>query len=743
MQPFFYMNQLPVYLDYNATTPVDKEVTEVMMRCFETNFGNPSSQHIFGAEARRTVEKAREQVASLVGASPGEIFFTSGATEANNLALRGFAMANKNRGNHIITSQIEHPAVLEVCKYLEKNGFIVSYLPVDQYGMALPESLEKAITPATILVSVMLANNETGTIQPIEEMAIICKKHHIAFHTDAAQTPGKIETRVDKLQVDMLSLAGHKFYAPKGIGALYIKRGTLVEKLIHGADHEQNMRAGTENVAYIAGLGMAAVLAERDLINNQLHYKRLTSFFYSTLQEAIPGLVLNGHPENRLSNTLNISIPGVNATDMLNRLSDYVAASTGAACHAQGHISGTLIAMHIDESMARSAIRFSFGKMTTIDEIKLVAEKIIQQYHQLSHNNKIVKTTGTAGKIKLTQFTTGLGCACKINPGFLEKILTNLPEITNQDLIIGTETSDDAAVYKINDEIALVSTVDFFTPIVDDPFYFGAIAAANALSDIYAMGAKPLFALNIAAFPAGRLPDEVLQEIIRGAASKLSEAGIFIAGGHTIDDDEPKFGLVINGVVHPKKILRNHGLKPGDVLILTKPLGTGIITTASKKGLASENIINEAINQMCQLNDKAAAIAVHCKASACTDITGFGLLGHLHEMISSSETDVDLNFKKIPFINGTSTMALAGAIPGGTKANLEYAISFTKFDPKISGTEKMMLSDAQTSGGLLFGVEENCAVEILEVLKQQGMMQATIIGRVRSGGKGNINVIYP
>lgn len=254
-----------IYLDYNATTPIDPEVLAEMLPYLKKHFGNPSSSHVFGKAAKEGVEKAREKVAKLLGCSPTEIVFTSGGSEANNMALKGVAEALARKGNHIITSQIEHPAIINPCHYLERKGFRVTYLPVDQHAMVDPDDVKKAITSKTILITIMHANNEVGTIQPIAEIGEIARKHGILFHTDAAQTVGKIETSVKKLKVDLLSIAGHKFYAPKGVGALYVRKGLKLEPLIHGAGHESGRRAGTENVASIVGLGKAAEIARRDL----------------------------------------------------------------------------------------------------------------------------------------------------------------------------------------------------------------------------------------------------------------------------------------------------------------------------------------------------------------------------------------------------------------------------------------------------------------------------------------------
>jgi len=367
----------PIYLDYNATTPIDKEVADAMLPFLFEQFGNPSSTHEYGVKTKEAVEKARKQVAELINCKPNEVIFTSGGTESNNYALKGAAFENREKGNHIITSNIEHPAIIEVCKYLAENGFEITYLPVDEFGMVDPAEVKKAITPETILISIMHANNEVGTIQPIEEIGKIARENNILFHTDAAQSLGKIEVDIEKLGVDLLSIAGHKLYAPKGIGALYIRNGVKLQKLIHGADHEMNLRAGTENVLENSGLGKACEMAKHDLLKNELHMKNMSALLYKGIKNKLPEVKLNGHPEIRLPNTLSISFPGVEANTLLSNLPE-VAASAGAACHTENiEISSTLKAMKVPEHYAMGTVRFSVGKYTTSEEINLAVDYII------------------------------------------------------------------------------------------------------------------------------------------------------------------------------------------------------------------------------------------------------------------------------------------------------------------------------------------------------------------------------
>jgi cysteine desulfurase len=727
-----------IYLDHNATTPIDPEVAKAMKPYLDIYFGNPSSSHQLGAQTKMAVEKARKQVAEMIGALPSEIIFTSGGTESNNYAIKGAAFANRHRGNHIISSSIEHPAVFEVCKYLEKNGFEVTYLPVDEFGMIRIEDLKAALTSKTILITIMHANNEVGTIQPIAEISKIAREKRILFHTDAAQSIGKVDVNVKGMGVDLLSIAGHKLYAPKGIGAIYIKEGVKLEKLLHGADHEQNMRAGTENVLEIVGIGKAAELISEKNKEYILHYGEMRDLLWNKLKKELPQIKRNGHPLNSLSNTLSVCFKNIEANTLISRLSN-VAASAGAACHSESiDVSAVLEAMAVPLDYAMGTIRFSTGRKTNKKEIDQAVDEIVEKVKQLMPKEDGEQEKSEVKRdisvIKLTQYTHGLGCACKIEPQKLEAVLKTLPQVKNPNVLVGTDTSDDAAVYQLSDEMALVQTLDFFTPIVDDPFDFGAIAAANALSDAYAMGARPIFALNIVGFPEDVLPLEVLEQILKGAQSKAEEAGIPVLGGHTIEDPEPKYGMVVSGIVHPEKVIKNTGAKVGDVLVLTKPLGTGIISTAMKRGVAEAHVIHKAIEVMKALNKTAAELMLKYDVSACTDVTGFGLLGHLKEIIESSKVGAELDFDALPFIETTKDLAAAGLIPGGTFNNREFVDAVVDFGD-LSRTSQLLVSDAQTSGGLLVCLPPKEAELYLEELHTSGILDACIIGRVVDGEK--------
>jgi len=360
-----------IYLDFNASTPLAPEVAEAMQPFLTRHFGNPSSLHWAGTPAKEAVENARKQVADLLSCHPHEVVFTSGGSESNNHAIKGVFFALREKGNHIVTTQIEHPAVLNPCRFLEKLGAAVTCVGVDQYGRVDPDEVEKAITPKTILITVMHANNEVGTIQPIEEIAKIAKNYGVLFHMDAAQSVGKIAVKVNDLGVDLLTVAGHKVYAPKGVGALYIRKGTPIEPLIHGAGHESGRRAGTENVMPDVGLGKACEIAKKYIHDDSI--LKLRERFWALLQDAFgDGVALNGHPVHRLPNTLNVSFVGKAGGAILSRL-DGVAASTGSACHAGSvELSPVLKAMGVTDEVGMGAIRFSLGRTTTFQELETV-----------------------------------------------------------------------------------------------------------------------------------------------------------------------------------------------------------------------------------------------------------------------------------------------------------------------------------------------------------------------------------
>ena len=364
-----------VYLDYNATTPVDPRVAEAMWPYLRELFGNPSSLHVFGTDAKDAVDTARAQVAQLIDCRPDEIVFTSGGSESNNTAIKGVAFTLRQEGYHIITTQIEHSAVINPCKFLERLGFFVDYLPVDKSGKVSVKDVEAAIRPTTILISIMHANNETGVLQPVAEIGKLAKSRGILMHTDAAQSAGKVPVSVKDLNVDLLTLAGHKFYAPKGVGALYIRKGVNIEPLIHGASHEAGRRAGTENVPLIVALGKASELAAQELDSREAHLLTLRDYLHDNLKKMFgKKLHVNGHPTDRVPNTLNVSFEGYTGQELLHKIPE-VAASTGSACHARSReMSHVLKAMGVPERVGCGAVRFSLGQWTTAGDVDYLLE---------------------------------------------------------------------------------------------------------------------------------------------------------------------------------------------------------------------------------------------------------------------------------------------------------------------------------------------------------------------------------
>ena len=376
------MNPAPIYLDYNATTPVDPRVLEAMLPYLADHYGNPSSDHVLGQRAKAAVEAARAEVAALIGAMPGEIVFTGCATEANNLALLGAARASGRKA--LVTSAIEHPSVLQPLRHLARQGWALTELPVDAAGRVQVDHAVNAITPEVALVSVMLANNETGSLQAVRALADLAHAAGALMHVDAAQAVGKVAVDVKALGADLLTLAGHKFYAPKGVGALVVRTGVALEPIQFGAGHERGLRPGTENVPHIVALGEAARLARTTLAQEAARMTALRDRLHGLLAAAIPGLQLNGHPTERLPNTLNVSFPAVAGWQVL-AAAPTVAASTGSACHAGDHaVSGVLAAMGLTREAAAGAVRLSLGRFTTGSEIDTAAAALIGAWKPLT-----------------------------------------------------------------------------------------------------------------------------------------------------------------------------------------------------------------------------------------------------------------------------------------------------------------------------------------------------------------------
>ena len=383
-----------IYLDHAATTPTRPEVVETMLPYFSDAFGNASSIYSYGREARGAVEEARTKVAELIGARSEEIIFTGGGTEADNHALKGVAYANERKGNHIITTSIEHHAVMEVCKFLERRGFRITRLPVDKYGLVDPDDVKRAITDKTILISVMHANNQVGTIEPVEEIGKIAREAGVYFHTDAVQTVGHIPVNVDKLKVDLLAISAHKFYGPKGVGALYVRKGTKLVSLMHGGEQEKRRRAGTENVPAIVGLGRAVELAGQEMGKEAERLAYLRDKLIKGLVEKIDHIRLNGHPTRRLPNNVNVSVEFVEGESMLLNLDlEEVCASTGSACSSASlEPSHVLLALGLPPEQAHGSLRFTLGRENTEADVERVLEVLPGIVARLRAMSPLLKT---------------------------------------------------------------------------------------------------------------------------------------------------------------------------------------------------------------------------------------------------------------------------------------------------------------------------------------------------------------
>ncbi len=375
-----------IYLDHNATTPVDEEAVQIMTKYMTNEFGNPSSGYDLGLRAKKAVETARQEVADLINCKAGELIFTSGGSESNNMVLKGVTGLDSLKGKHVLTSAIEHPAIINPAMYLIELGADVTFLPVDEFGRVNPDDVKKSINRKTVLISIMLANNETGTLQPIKEISEIAKEYSIPFHTDAAQAVGKIDVDAEELGVDFMSIAGHKLYGPKGVGALYIKEGMELTPLIHGAGQEMGKRAGTENVILATGLGAACRTAKERSGEEINEIKELRDLLQEMLFNGIDDIVLNGHPGERLPNTLNVSIPGIDGGRLLEML-DNVVASTGAACHDRNvKLSHVLSAMGVSPEAGMGTLRLTLGRLNNREQIESAAGQIIETAKRLKGN---------------------------------------------------------------------------------------------------------------------------------------------------------------------------------------------------------------------------------------------------------------------------------------------------------------------------------------------------------------------
>ena len=388
-----------IYMDHSATTYTKENVVEAMLPYFTRHFGNPSSIYGIARYTKQAIDTARAQVAKAIGAEPDEIYFTSGGSESDNWAIKGVAYANRKRGNHIITTKIEHHAVIHTCQFLEKEGFAVTYLPVDKYGRVDPAELEKAITDKTILVSIMYANNEIGTIEPIRELAAIAQKHKIYFHTDAVQAIGNVPINVRDEKIDLLSLSAHKFYGPKGIGALYIRNGVRLDNLIHGGGQERKRRAGTENIAGIVGCGKAIELATADIEGHNVRIRALRDRLLKGILERIPHAYLNGHPTERLPGNINISFEFIEGESMLLWLDDEgICASTGSAC-TSGSLepSHVLLATGLPVEISHGSLRLTLGDVNTEQDVDTVLEVLPKVVSRLREMSPLYQSAGKKG----------------------------------------------------------------------------------------------------------------------------------------------------------------------------------------------------------------------------------------------------------------------------------------------------------------------------------------------------------
>ncbi|MFL5812118.1 MAG: IscS subfamily cysteine desulfurase [Bdellovibrionia bacterium] len=401
--------KLPIYLDNHATTPMDPEVLQTMLPYFTDVFGNAASRnHEFGWTAEAAVEKARSQIAKLIGATDKEIIFTSGATESDNLALLGVAEMYKEKGRHIITSPIEHKAILDACHHLETKGFTITQVPVDKYGMVTPEAVKAAIRPDTILVSVMAANNEIGTINPVAEIGKVCRDHGVFFHTDAVQALGKVEINVDKMNIDLLSISAHKIYGPKGIGALYVRRKNprvRLSPIIHGGGHERGMRSGTLNVTGIVGFGKACELAQKNMASEVERIKKLRDKLWDGIRSQLDEVYLNGHPTERLSNNLNVSFAFVEGESLMMGMKE-LAVSSGSACtSASLEPSYVLKSIGVGEDLAHTSIRFGLGRFTTEEEIDFTIDKVVTTVKKLRDLSPLYEMFKEGIDLKSVQWT--------------------------------------------------------------------------------------------------------------------------------------------------------------------------------------------------------------------------------------------------------------------------------------------------------------------------------------------------
>ncbi|MBP1620183.1 MAG: selenium donor protein/cysteine desulfurase NifS,TIGR03402 [Acidobacteria bacterium] len=738
-----------VYLDYNATTPVDPRVIEAMRPALASLFGNPSSGHRPGRAARAAVEEARERVAACLGAESDEIVFTSGGSESDNQAIHGVVAARG--GGHVVVSAVEHPAVLEPARALAAEGRIrLTVVPVDRFGRVDPDEIERALAADTVLVSVMLANNEVGTLEPVAEIAARCRRRGVLVHTDAAQAVGKVPVDVGTLGVDLLTVAGHKLYAPKGIGALFVRRGVELAPLIRGAGHERGLRSGTENVASIVGLGVACSLAAAELAEERERLAALRDRLEAMLAEGFPALVRHGHPVERLPNTASVAFPGVDANLLLTRLADEVGASAGAACHTDAvHPSAVLLAMGVDAAMAMSTVRFSVGRFSTADEVERAARRVVEVARELA-GDRATSSAAPGPGVRLTRFTHGLGCACKLQPRLLEEVVRRLPRPQHAEILVGA----------FRRRLRVAAAGRHGAGPDTRLLHAGGRRATAVRCD--RRGQRALRRLRDGRDPAVRpqhcwLPGR--RAAGRGAARdpgrraggrrgsrrrrarrphRRGHRAEVRLGRHRHDRRRPALAQRRRGA---DQLWRNAGAREGDLLVLTKPLGVGIWATAAKHDAADAAGWARACATMRRLNAAGAAALRPARPRAVTDVTGFGLLGHLHELLAASRCDGEVWLGAVPVLDGTRRLIALGEVPGGTRANLEHAAAFTSFAEGIVVDDRLLLADAQTSGGLLAAVPADAAGPLLERLHDGGDDGAAIVGRITGPGDGRVRVL--
>ncbi|KAH0577715.1 Cysteine desulfurase / Selenide, water dikinase [Spironucleus salmonicida] len=793
---------MPIYLDHNGTTPMCQEVCDEMSKLLQIQdgktfcFGNPSSAHIYGFQAKEKLEESRKHVADLFNISKDFVYFTSGGTESNNMVIIGLSQLNE--GREIISGPCEHPSIEEPIIYA-KRAYSVKHKILNCLKTGEPDvaQLESLLSPQTFLVTTMLAQNEIGTLTDTQEMYYTIKSYNeahgtsILFHVDASQAVGKTAVA---FCCDLMTIAPHKFYGPRGIGCLLSRQRP--PKIAYGAPQERSCRPGTENLLAIVGMAKACEVAGRDLQVRVQSSCRKVQKMYDVLQASNLDFAVNGaagillengkfashfsqNEQICISNTLSVSFRNCPANSIISSLADSVCISAGAACHSDRiDISQTLKSIGLDQQYAMGTIRISVGEFVSLEEAEIGIQKIIQvvKYYQsgnmmrldelsaltssLQPENSVkseeivlqnvelqiekypdtvqnsVALTESCPVISKTQnllnLTSGLGCACKLRPQALSRVLQSINFGKDPNILVSQATADDACVYQLDNQL-LVSTTDFFSPVIDDAYLFGKISAANALSDVYAMNSKPIFAIAIAGFPSNRMSEDSMIQVIQGAVDKCQEAGIVISGGHTIESIEPFFGLCVNGIQNRIEKIKLNRIEEkvcqNDIyLVMTKKLGVGMLTTAMKRGLIQnrqnyKEIYDELVWNMETLNIIKQELPD--QVVALTDITGFGLAGHLSEMLIQDGLSAEIYTKSIPVLKGVQQIYdLYQKIVLTNENNKIYVANNNfKLDDVPFFTD--LVTDATTSGGLLFAVKGwNTATEIAD------LYDGTIIGHV-------------